>query len=379
MFIGIAALQKASRLRNLQNMKIHKLLITLSLISLASILTACVGEIGIASSWPGVTIHEETAYVAYNRHVYAIQLDNGVQRWRFPAEPDNRGPFYASPTLTPDGQLLVGGYNNVLYSLNPDTAGVNWEFDLAQNRYIASPLANEKGIFAPDADRNIYALDFDGNLKWQFTSSGPTWAQPVEDETCQCLYLPSMDHHIYALDPETGALRWQTEPLGGAIVGTPAINQDGVLYTGTFGRQLIALSKDSGEVIWRVDVEGWVWSGPALAGDRLYFGDLSGNFYAVNATNGSILWQLSPQQLDGPIVGTPLVLEETIYFNTDSGTIYAVSTQGAIRWSQIIGGSLYTSPVAAGDKILVAPIRTEPVLIALSRDGAILWRFVPAN
>lgn len=362
-------------------MKLKHLLLTILLFILAGLLSACSGEVGAASSWPGVTVSEDTAYLAYNRHVYAIQLSNGNQKWRFPAEPDNRISFYAPPALTPDGQLIVGSYDNVLYSLNPQTGQQNWTFDQSRNRFVASPYVSEKGIFAPDADKNIYALGLDGSLLWRSTTGGPTWAQPVADADCECIYLPSMDHHIYAFSADDGSLRWKTESLGGAVVGTPALSEDGLLYAGTFAKAIVAIDSEDGSMVWPApaDTEGWVWSGPALDGNNLYVGDLNGNFYALDAASGAIRWQLAPEQLDGPIVGTPLILADTIYFNTEAGSLFAVSPQGAIRWSVNIGGSLYTPPVAAGDIILVAPIRSDELLVALTPDGARAWRFVPGN
>jgi outer membrane protein assembly factor BamB len=35
---------------------------------------------------------------------------------------------------------------------------------------------------------------------------------------------------------------------------------------------------------------GWVWGGPALKDGTLYFGDLNGTFYAMDAANGKVVW-----------------------------------------------------------------------------------------
>jgi outer membrane protein assembly factor BamB len=361
-------------------MKRKYILISIALLILASTLTACAGGATAATSWPGLLVSGETAYVAYNTQVHAIQISNGSEQWRYPAEADNKITFYARPALTPEDQLIVGGYDKALYSLNPGNGGVDWRFTGAKNRFIAAPLATQSGIFAPDADKKVYGLDLNGNEIWPpYEMQGESWAQPVADSQCECLYVTSMDHTVYALDAANGSLKWRSGDLGGAMVGTPALDESaGTLYVGTFDKQMLAISTQDGSVLWRFTTAGWVWSGPALNNGRLYFGDLDGNFYAVDAANGQKIWQLTSAQLDGAIAGTPLVLDNTIYFTTESGSLYAVDDAGKKMWSQVIGGKLYTAPASAGDLILVTPIDNPDLLVAVSKDGgAKKWSFNP--
>jgi outer membrane protein assembly factor BamB len=353
----------------------NKIILILLLIALG--LSACTGSAATAaSSWPGVTADADTAYLAFNQHVYAISLSNGSEKWRFPADANNKITFYADPVLTPDGQLLVGGYDFVLYSLNPQTGTMNWSSKEAKNRYIGSPLAVDSAIFAPAADDHLYAFDLQGRLLWSFQTKGAQWAQPVTDPACGCVYLATMDHHIYAIDAKSGSEKWQTDDLGGSMVGTPAYSPDSVLYIGTFGSEMLAINAGTKVVEWRTPTTGWVWGGPVLKDGKLYFGDLKGWFYAIDATNGSIDWKQNP---DGPVTQPPLVTADRIYFTTQSGTIYSYDFQGKEQWNKLIGGKLYASPVLAGDKILVAPTGMDSYLIALAMDGTQVWQFIPAK
>ncbi len=355
----------------------NKSLLFLTALTLAFLISACSGSVTTASSWPGVFTDGQTAYVAYNQQVYAINLQNGSLKWRFPEEINNAVTFYAEPAITPDGQLIVGGYNHVLYSLNPDDGKVIWEFREAQNRFIAAPLVFEDGIYAPAADETLYALTLDGQLRWKFVTEEESWATPVADGNCKCLFLPSLDHHVYAISLEDGTLIWQSESLDGAIVGTPALGEDHLLHVGTFSKAIVAIDTASGRTIWRTPTEGWVWAGPILKDGRLYAGDLNGFFYALNASDGSLIWQLSPEQLDGQIVGSPLIIDESLFVVTENGTLYNISIDGKINWSQVVGGKLYTSPRQAGDLILVAPVQSAELLIAYSKQGVKQWSYTP--
>jgi outer membrane protein assembly factor BamB len=358
-------------------MKIKFLILTSTLFIAAAVLSACAGGATVASSWPGLIVDPDTAYVAYNRSVHAINLDNGSQKWQYPAEPNNQITFYSDPALSPDGQLLVGSYNKILFSLNPQTGLLNWQFTDGTNHYIAPPLATDKGIYAPNTDNNVYALNSSGASNWTFTSDGEVWAQPLSDVDCECLYLSSMDHYLYSLNTDDGSIIWQSEKLGGSIVGVPTLSAEKVLYVGTFGGEVIALDAQNGKVLWRVPTEDMVWSGPTLVEDRLYVGDLKGNFYAFNTNDGSTIWKITSDKLDGAIIGSPLVDGDTIYFGTEDGTLFALDTSGNIKWKQTIGGPLYPSPRLAGDLILVAPMKVDELLIAFTKDGTRQWSFIP--
>ncbi len=364
-------------------MRHKQLLLILGLIAIGVTFSACSGSATTATSWPGLTVDDNFAYVAYNTQVYAVDLVNGTEKWRYPAEPDNATTFYADPSLSQDGQLIVGSYDYNLYSLNAETGVQNWVFPDAKNRYIASSLVAEKNIFAPAADENLYSLDLNGRLQWTFSSDGESWAEPVSDKSCDCLYLSSMDHSVYAVDAQTGSQIWRSPTLGGAVVGSPAYSEDGWLYVGTFGGKLFKLNSNDGSIVWEFSTAdgGWIWSGPAISDGVLYFGDLNGYFYAVSSENGSQLWQLPSEQLDGEIVGSPLVVDDGIYVTTESGVLYKLDTAGRILWSQTLGdgAKIYTSPRAVNDLILVTPIEVDELLVAFNQDGARQWSFIPTE
>jgi outer membrane protein assembly factor BamB len=319
---------------------------------------------------------QENVYLAFDKNVYSISISNGVENWRFPLEGKANVTYYAPPALTDDGQLIVGDYINILHSLNPATGQENWNFSEATDRYVGSVLTASGSIFAPNAAHVLYALNSNGTKKWSFTTEGPLWAQPVTSPDCDCIYVPSMDHHVYAVNVETGEQEWQSEKLGGSIVGTPALSADGILYVGTFNNEIVALQAADGEILWRVATGDWVWGGPVLQGERLFFGDLSGKIYAVDAKTGAIIWQ---QQPGGTITESPLVTEDAVYVTTETGNIFALDLDGKILWTKTITGKLNASPVKAGDLILIAATKSDALIYAFDSDGTQVWTFTPVE
>jgi outer membrane protein assembly factor BamB len=194
------------------------------------------------------------------------------------------------------------------------------------------------------------------------------------------------------LDPN-GKLIWQTDELGGSISGTPALSSDGKLFVGTYNSEILALDAANGSVIWRKPVTGWVYGGPLLNNGVLYFGDLSGTFYAKDAATGEDKWQ--PVQPDtspnGEISGTPVVVGDTVYFGSKAGILYAYDiATGQKRWDSMqksFGnnngkttlGKLYSPLQAIDNMIYITPMGTGPILIAIDSDGNQKWSFTPSK
>ncbi len=353
-------------------MKTKFLYFTLGLLILAFLLSGCSGGM-TPSSWAGVTTDGETAYVAMASHVYAVQVSNGMERWRFPEKPDAKKTFFAAPTLTADGQLIVGGYDRILYSLSPSNGSVNWTFEDSKDHWIGSAVAGDDMIFAPSADYNLYALNMQGKLVWKFTAEQALWGQPVIDGTN--VYFGSMDHKVYALNMATGKLVWSSE-LNGSILGAISLGPDGVLYAGTLGDSVFALDTSSGKTIWKYAASSRIWSAPVIGNGNLYVGDQAGKIVSLAADSGKENWNIQP---DGPVLGSPLVLSDLVVIGTESGSLVAVDAEGKIGWSQTITGKLYSTPVLAGDLILVAPVEGDVTLIAIDQNGTQQWVYTPAK
>ena len=358
-----------------------KILISISLIIiLGMILSACGGGAGITTSWAGMTVDESRnqVYIAHGTDIYAVNLDNGAEKWRYPEKPDNKTNYYAPPALTDDGQLIAGSYSHMLYSLNPDNGQINqgnWPFAEAKDLYVAGPLASDGVIFAPNNDYNLYAVKTDGTDLWSFSAGQYLWSTPAKDDGT--LYLPSLDHYIYAIDAANGEQVWQSEKLNGSMAGSPTLSDDGKLFMGTFGGQMAALDTSNGQIDWSFDADNWVWGGPALKDGVAYFGDMAGTLYAVDASSGQQVWKVSDAGKGG-IVGNPVIDGDTIYFTAREGGLYAVNvSDGSLKWNKPVGGILYNTPLLSGDKILVAPVNTEYLAYAFDRDGNITWQYKP--
>jgi outer membrane protein assembly factor BamB len=88
-----------------------------------------------------------------------------------------------------------------------------------------------------------------------------------------------------------------------------------------------------------------------------------------------------PQKDDAVVAGL-LVNGERIYVavegkKTEEGTLLVLDLDGKIVWQQAPGGKLYSTPVVAGNLVLVAPYQADYALVAYDVDGKQVWTFTP--
>jgi outer membrane protein assembly factor BamB len=339
-------------------------------------LSACSGGGGLVANWPGLAADAEQAYISSGSFVHAVDLKSGKEVWRYPAKADSKLIFFATPVITPDGQLLIGseGTNHALVSIDTKTGRDNWTtpFSGAKGPWVAAPLMLNDRIYAPNTDGFVYVLDQNGQLVGDpIQIGGALWSTPSTDGTF--LYVTSLDHHFHVIDPSTSI---QKDPidLGGAAPSSPVIGEDGV-YVGSFASK-IEFVKPNGDHKVIAKATNWVWGAPALDGKTLYYADLNGNVFSFDIASGTQNWgNVKP---DGPIVAGPLVKDNQIYIVSEDGSLIIMDKDGKYHAYQV-GGKIYTSPVASGNLVLVAPYQAEFALAAFDADGKQAWTFIPAK
>jgi len=380
-----------------------KILIVAFFLLAAVLLSGCTG----ATAWPGLAAGGQTAYLANGPRIHSINLKDGKENWQYPLQANSKLSFYATPLVTPNGIVIFGsaGVDHSLFAVDPEKfpsapvqqiGGIQkffcsisgtcpvynveaWIFTGAKDHWVATPLLLNDKLFAPNADGNLYVLDVnDGSLIKQIKLGGDSnsanrlWSQPVTDG--KRIFVTSLDRSVYAIDLETYKVAWY-EDLSGAIPGGAVFGSDGMLYVGSLAKQLEKFDPETGTHKSVLDTKGWIWSTPVADGDNLYFSDVDGYFYSYNTKEGTL--NFDPVKPDTAITADPLIMGDKILLATEAGGIYSVSQTGDVAlWYKLDGkGKAYTTPVTAGDYVLVSYIDSDYYLIALDHDGNQKWTF----
>jgi outer membrane protein assembly factor BamB len=191
-----------------------------------------------------------------------------------------------------------------------------------------------------DADDVLFALDMNGKILWQ-TVIGRAWKQSNPESRAtpviegSKVYTCSGFGDLACIDAATGKTIW-TNKASEANKGTYGtwgiaeallLDGDKVYYSpGGPETMTIALDKTTGNVIWKSeslnDKPGYV--SPILinyAGRKMIINVSLGHVFAVDASNGEVLWKVAHEQSGDPNLRrwdlikctTPLYLDGMVY------------------------------------------------------------------
>jgi len=351
----------------------------------ALLLSACGGEVP-PTSFPGLTVEGDAAYLSSNLHVYKFDPRSGALAWMFPPSTENsespRGPF-AGPPLKFGDVIIVGETvdpggrpHHILYALSAQDGSERWRFSGGQREYVDGVASDGKLIFAPNGDHTLYALDpsqlenGEPKVAWTFTAKNKLWSRPLV--TNGRVYQASLDHNLYALDAATGALLW-TFTTGASLAAQPAI-QDGTLFIGSFDQHVYAINADTGAQVWRSErLAGWVWCDPLVVDGSVLVGDVKGGLYALDVRNGNLRWR---SQVGGAIRAQPVVVGESIYIVTSDTYLYRLDRRptpnpdGYVPPERVLENGLvrrlFSTPAYVDDALLVPLFDGETKLTAVN-------------
>ena len=210
--------------------------------------------------------------------------------------PDAWDLFTSSPAVA-GGKVFFGSGDGNVYAADAATGVLQWKF-ATKDVVHASPAVVGNTVYIGSFDSNLYAIDADsGQQRWMFAAGQDDvihnqvgfQSSPAVDGGV--VYVGCRDAHVYAIDAATGRKKWDYPTSKSWVNTTPAV-RDGLVWAATSdSSRLMALDARTGRLRHNLDVKGYMFSSPAIAGDVVYAGDHNGSVYAVDARAGKMLWE----------------------------------------------------------------------------------------
>ncbi|WP_028650328.1 PQQ-binding-like beta-propeller repeat protein [Nocardioides halotolerans] len=127
---------------------------------------------------------------------------------------------------------------------------------------------------------------------------------------------------------------------------------------------------DSGEMRWRIELEGPILAPAVLAGDAVVVADSHKRVWALSVADGRALWV---RELPDVVSATPVTVGRLVAVPSDDGSVTAVDlTNGDVAWQVTLGGAVRTSPAYDGEHLLTGDL--SGTLTALEPDsGDTAW------
>ncbi|RVQ69822.1 pyrrolo-quinoline quinone [Croceicoccus ponticola] len=267
--------------------------------------------------------------------VAAVDAATGAELWQVQLP----GPLRGSPTIA-FGALYVMTQDNKVVSLDIANGATQWTEAGSQGQSgvfgVAAPAAAQGTVIAGFSSGELIAYRYEnGRNLWAdalartsiSTSVGTLTdvdADPIIDGGA--VYALGQGGRMAAYELVTGQRIWELNIAG---ISTPAVGGEWIFVL-TDDSQVLAIARSSGRIRWIAELPKYrdvedekgelFWSGPVLAGDRLWLTNTNGDVYAVDAASGTA----TPFTDLGKAVSlAPVVANNTLYVLDDSGRITA--------------------------------------------------------
>jgi outer membrane protein assembly factor BamB len=214
-------------------------------------------------------LSDETLYASNQRGIYAINAQDGQIRWLYQPETILSGPPVVSGRLLFAGTRGWVGYPQRSYfrALDVETGAEVWRYPMGG--YIGAVVHHET-IYVSSDDCSLYALEKNsGMLRWQHQFASPgRYPATIADNV---LYLTT--DGAYALRSEDGGVRWHQDLGSSASVsfGPPVVIDSAVYLARIDGHGwgvLYAFNTRTGAEYWRTPYPQYSIAGPlAIARD----------------------------------------------------------------------------------------------------------------
>jgi outer membrane protein assembly factor BamB len=259
----------------------------------------------------------------------------------------------------------------------PSSASIEWRAIGDAPTVLCSPTVADGTVYTGSAADSVHAFDADtGAARWtaDTTSSVPV-APAVREGT---VYTADADGMVYALSTD-GAERW-TSDTGHNLHSRAVGLLDDTLVVGTAGTmpavvsgdtdasrasKVLGLDVETGDPRWSVDAPDW-FTGPAIGGGRVFVGNETGEVFAIEPTDGDVLWSVEPGQAAdgdaGSIVAPPTYRDGRVFVGVHGlGQLVVLdAATGKEQWRvDLKAPNVKSSPAVTADRIYIGATGTE--------------------
>lgn len=285
-----------------------------------------------------------------------------------------------STPLIRDGEVYVGTLSGYLLALDLATGKEQWRYRSIESKDekefapgFAAPIgiAGDK-VFAGDEEGTFHVVDAaTGKKAWSLPTNseivgGPTF---LDDR----VLFGSHDGKLYCLKQADGANVWTFETQG-PVNGTPTLAGPYTFITGCDKPILRVVDTATGKQHAEVPLNELLIASAAVVDDILYFGTDSGSVIALDWKNKKRLWTYSVPGREQQIHSSPAVIGNTVVIGSRDKHLHAIDRMtGKGLWTFPTRAKIDGSPVIAGDRVFFGS--ADKFLYGVSlKDGKQVWK-----
>ncbi|MGF3553705.1 MAG: PQQ-binding-like beta-propeller repeat protein [Thermoplasmatota archaeon] len=308
-------------------------------------------------------------------------------------------PFDSEPVL-----LQKNGKNNGFE--NSGKVLLNYETENIGTIDYSSNIVDDDIVYTAISTGSIYAINNPTGKK--------VWSKNINEKIVDfvindnLLYLGT-NTGLYAINKKTGNMEWEQKI--GEVVSKPIVYKNFVisgfsdgeinafdLYSGknkqlykfddvTYiseivkdtmyicsGQSCYSFNVDKKEINWESKTKAPTVAAPKIDQETVYFGSWDGYLYALNASTGLPKWKF---KTGWGIVCTPFVTNESVFIGSLDNNFYALNkNNGNIIWYFTCNAAIHSNPIVYGEYVFFGC--DDGRFYALNKtNGVLAWSFAP--
>jgi outer membrane protein assembly factor BamB len=192
------------------------------------------------------------------------------------------------------------------------------------------------------------------------------------------LYAVNNSGYVFSLDADTGKVLWERR-IGRLNASSPAYYRHRLYIVNLVPGHIVKLDAKTGRLIWKRNLPGRAESSPVVIDRTVYFGCENGSLFALSTISGNVRWETG---LGGEVKSAPAYYGGTLYVGDYGGTMSAVDAKsGRIKWqSGSLGqgfgtsGAFYSTPAVAYGRVYAGNNDGRVYSYDIS-DGTLAWTY----
>jgi outer membrane protein assembly factor BamB len=306
--------------------------------------------------------------------VSAFSAASGAKVWTTSVTPKNessREGFGGGIALDGSKLFVTTGFGTVV-ALNPGSGAVEWTKSIGEP-IRNSPTATGGKVFFVSVENMLHALNgANGEELWKKrglpqTATLLSNASPAVAGSTVVAPFPAGD--IVAFQTRDGKREWNdsltrtTETSAGGILGDPArpVIDRGIVFAVSHGGRMIATSASSGARVWTRNVASTQM--PWVAGDAVFVVDVAGRLTAFGRKDGQVRWVTDlprSTRWSGPVVAG-----NRVWVISGKGLLVGADARTGQLGTQVdLDTDVFVTPVVAGGRMYI--LDDDADLIALN-------------
>ncbi|MFN0135438.1 MAG: PQQ-binding-like beta-propeller repeat protein, partial [Phycisphaerae bacterium] len=245
--------------------------------------------------------------------LHGVAIADGKSRWAFKA-----GAEIVSSAIPVDGKLIFGDYYGGLHCVRQSDGSAVWKYE-TEDKLHGTPGVFGEHVLVAGCDAKLHVVRVaDGKADRTIPLGSVCGASAAGDE--RGIVLGTYGNQVLGIDWKNAKLLWEFEDADRQFpfVASAAIRDD-LAIVGGRDKRLRAFDRMTGDVRWTFTTKGRLDGSAVIVGERVVIGAMDGVLHMLDLRDGRETWRY---EVGSPLIASPAIAEGVLVIGAADGVVY---------------------------------------------------------